>query len=343
MKSFNYLLLPIVLALVACQSLEKDNADVGFSESMALQDGMILLNNCEPIDNMVLSDSLLWIAGPDRKELLHIYDISGKLIVSGMSIGHGGDDVLEVSSIRSVNGNIYIYDSRGGIIAEVIYTEGKLNVNRIVREMRFYDDAILLPDSSMLLLPLNSSTAYVLLDRENNMIDSLSYFPPKPDGISEETHYLACTGMLAYSPTDTTFARAVAYDGGIDFFAIRNGSISHMARYANFDMSYTTYQGEGMLPVPSDESRVGYAYVYATPAHFYASYSEKKSLDNPTALSNEIHVFDHNGKPQYKMLFKNSIQALAVSDDDTQLYVTEVDNDDNIRVKHYMLKSKSNK
>lgn len=343
MKSFNYTFLAIVLTLASCQSNDKDNGEVDFSESVTLQDGNVLVSNCDPVDYMVLCDSLLWIAGQDQNELLHVYDVSGKLLDSGMSIGQGGDDVLEVSSIRSINGKIYVYDSRGGVIDEVVCRDGKLDATGIVRDMRFQDDAFMLPDSSMLALPLNSSNAYVMLDSEGSILDSLSYFPPKPDGISDATHYLACTGKLAYSPADTTFARTVAYDGGIDFFAVKNGRISHTARYANFDMVYTTYRDEGKFPVPSDESRIGYSHVYATPDHFYASYSVQKCLYNPTGMSTEIHVFDHNGKPQYKMLFEHPIQAFAVSEDDAHLYVAEADNDDDTVIKHYILQSKPNK
>ncbi len=60
-------------------------------------------------------------------------------------------------------------------------------------------------------------------------------------------------------------------------------------------------------------------------------------------MSNEIHVFDHNGKPQYKMLFEHPIQAFAVSEDDAHLYVAEADNDDDTVIKHYILQSKPNK
>lgn len=337
-RSVYLVVLGLIFLSTGCKNgLSDEAAEADFAETKTLQDGVILIDDCEPVGNMVLGDSLLWLAGSDNSELLHLYTISGKPVAAGMSIGQGGDDVLELSSIHPVDSKIYVYDSNGGVISELEYADGKVNVDRRVSDMRFYDDAIVLPDSSVMALPLNSDNAYAVFDRHNNMVDSLSYFPPKPAGISDRTHHLACTGMLAYSPADTMFARTIVYDGGIDFFSVKDGRIAHKARHANFDMAYSTLNGQGMLPVPSDESRVGYSYVYATPSRFYASYSEDKCLDNPAAMSSEIHVFDHNGKLQYKLLTDKRIQSFAVSDDDSQLYVAEVDNDDNITVKRYTL------
>ena len=66
--------------MASCQSNDKDNGEVGFSESVTVQDGSVLVSNCDPVDYMVLCDSLLWIAGQDQNELLHVYDVSGSFL-----------------------------------------------------------------------------------------------------------------------------------------------------------------------------------------------------------------------------------------------------------------------
>ena len=53
--------------------------------------------------------------------------------------------------------------------------------------------------------------------KNGKLTDSLSYYPAKPDGVSDFTHALACVGTLAVEENGKHFARALAYDGGIDF------------------------------------------------------------------------------------------------------------------------------
>lgn len=316
--------LSVLFVFSSCQQ-KVDTDEVEFPRTITAEKSEVCISDCGYVEGMLLTDSLLWILREEDNGLLHVYDLSGNPKLSGIRIGQGGEDVLEVSSLRQIEGNVYLYDARGGTLSKILYSDSILKPERMRRELLLYDDAVMLSDDVELILPVNNANSYVLMNSQGTTTDSLSYFPPKPDGINDKTHYLACTGLLAYSPFDTTFIRSVAYDGGIDFFSVKNGKIYHTNRQALFDMQYATLGNDGLIPVPSDESQMGYTSLYSTPEHFYALFSGEKCLDDTQPLSKEIHVFNHLGIPQYKICFPNSISTFAVSADNRDIYVFEID------------------
>lgn len=130
----------------------------------------------------------------------------GKTGSSGIGLGQGNGNMLEMTSMHiGSDSSIEVYDRRNGKIYGIISDDGKLGLEERSANLRLLDDARLLPDGNLLTLPLNSEISYKILDCNNETIDSLSYFPPNPDGISDFTHQLACTGTLALSPDGKNF------------------------------------------------------------------------------------------------------------------------------------------
>ena len=319
---------------VACSQPAKKDTDA--TTVCKPTGGETIMNDIYPVDHILCVDSLLYLAQDDDDAMVQVYDDSGNLVASGITIGQGKDDVLEISSVHSGDRKVYLYDSRMGKIHSVSVAGGKLTSAVLCGGLRLFDDAVLLPDSTLLVATVNSNNSYLLIDESGTVTDSLSYFPAKPDGIADETHHLACSGELAYSQTDSTFARILAYDGGIDFFRIFGGHISHTGRHALFDMEYTTLNGDSRLPVPSEDSKVGYLNLCVTPKYYYTSFSGSKISENPDALCDEIHVFDHQGNLQYKIMLENPVVTFCVSRDDRQLFVVEND-DEIVSVKKYIM------
>jgi hypothetical protein len=315
------------------KSIEQDEvADENLTEANAWNKDFV------SVDNMIITDTIVWVHSEQNDEkLLYAYNLNGNLLASGISVGNGKDEVLELSSLRSDNnGKPVIYDGRSGKLYHVIRDGNSLKLETVRDDLRLLDDVVSLANDAILTLPTNSKISYALYDSKQARIDSLSYFPPKPDGIDDNTHQLACTGQLAFAQNDNTFVRAIVYDGGLGFFKVDKNKVEFVNRFSLFDMNYGVLQANVNLPIPNEKSQTGYAYVYATPKYFYASFSEAKAEDNPEGLTKEIQVFDHHGKQVKRLHLNSEIGAFAVTADDTKLFVAQA-NEDNTTISTYKL------
>ena len=111
--------------------------------------------------------------------------------------------------------------------------------------------------------------------KNGKLTDSLSYYPAKPDGVSDFTHALACVGTLAVEENGKHFARALAYDGGIDFFGVDNGRLCHISRYERFGMDYDVLDVGQQVPTLSPTTRVGFSDPAVSTRRYYVLYSEE--------------------------------------------------------------------
>lgn len=167
-----------------------------------------------------------------------------------------------------------------------------------------------------------------MIDSLGNICDSLSYFPPAPDNVDPFTHSLACTGHLALNKDSLSFIRALAYDGGVDFFRIKDGKIIHQNRFENFPMEYSVMNYSGAsVPVPSAESRSGFINVAASDNSFYASFSGSKSLDNPSGIANTIYKFDLNGNLISIYNLDQYIRSFSVTPADSEIIALSPDSE----------------
>jgi len=308
------------------------------TDSICLTQSRIWNDSYLSVDNILITDSVVWIfTDQSDGHILHACNLSGQMVAEGLEYGNGPDEVLELSSIHPLKGdNIAVYDSRKGRIFSVTGDGPHLRLSTLRDSLRMLDDALLLTEHSVLALPLNTAVSYVILGADNVTVDSLSHFPPKPDGIDNRVHILACTGMIAYSDRSKRFVRSIAYDGGLDFFDISDSKLKFVKRHSVFDMAYGVMRSSVDLPVPDENSRVGYSNVYATQGYFYASFSDSKALDNPSGLSNEIHMFDHDGNIIKRIILDKKVGPFAVTPDDSRLFVSS-ENDDKTLICTYEL------
>jgi hypothetical protein len=339
MKSIKFLVLSfIALAALSCtNNKSKDNTTEVVDES--LSDATIWNSDFIKVDNILITDSIVWVHSEQAEEqLLYAYNLNGELLASGIGLGNGKDELLELTALHTDNnGNPTIYDSKVGKIYNVVRDGNTLKLETAREQLRMFDDAIALADGTTLTLPTNSKISYALCDKNQAHTDSLSYFPPKPDGVDDATHQLACTGKLAYAPNDNTFVRAIVYDGGLGFFKINNNKIEFAHRHSIFDMNYGVLNAGVNIPIPNEQSQTGYVFVYATPKYFYASFSEAKAEENPEGLAKEIHMFDHEGNQVKRLLFDEEIGTFAVTADDSKLFTAKAATEDNTPISVYEL------
>lgn len=317
-----YLISLLLFVSFGC-SRKKDIPERCDFEVVHVTGGVTLGDFHNPINQMVASDSVLWVSSEHGvKSIMYAYSFDGNLLSTGVTYGRGPGEILELTSLHPLQkGRVALYDGRAGRL-NLLSVNGTNIKSDILRDSLFlYDDAVILPGGRIVTLPVHSSVSYVLSDLDGDAIASLSYFPPKPKTIDENTHILACTGALAVAPDGKSMARAIAYDGGLDFFCIDDDRLSHKKRYSLFEMDYDALDGRVKLPIPNNNSRTGYSSLCSTDKYIYASYSEAKVLDNPDGECKEIHVFDYEGNPVCKLLLDRVFSSFTVTPEDNFVFV----------------------
>ena len=269
---------------------------------------------------LAAGDDSLWIAGEGTSSsMLFLLTDRGELVAKGVHIGNGPGEVLEVTSLHRVRNRTYLYDGRGGKVCEVQRRDTVLYAVPLDMQKRLCDDLIPLSDNAYLVLPVTQAYSYALADKNGKLTDSLSYYPAKPDGVSDFTHALACVGTLAVEENGKHFARALAYDGGIDFFGVDNGRLCHISRYERFGMDYDVLDVGQQVPTLSPTTRVGFSDPAVSTRRYYVLYSEELAVDNPTKETCTVCSFDMEGRPLCLYQLDRRISAMTVMPDDDLL------------------------
>lgn len=337
-KKITTILLSIsIIPFFGCTSKDTKEKNSDF-ETIKLTEYEEFNNTLLSANEIALSDSGLFVYSKQgESDIIHVLSPNGELIASGIGFGNGPDEVLEVASLHPIQKDMALYDGKKGKIYKLSVNGKDIELEEVANSQFLHDDAVVLPNKLILTLPVNRPYSYSLTDAEGSMVDSISYFPPKPEGIDDNTHRLACTGHMAISPNGENMVRAVAYDGGVDFFSLKDGKIKHKKRYSKFNMEYGALEGKISVPIPTDESRTGYSFLYATDKHFYASFSDLKALDNPGGECLEIHVFDMDGNPEYKLILDKSFTTFAVDKKEENLYISSSDDEENTIIYKYKI------
>lgn len=269
---------------------------------------------------LAAGDDSLWIAGEGTSSsMLFLLTDRGELVAKGVHIGNGPGEVLEVTSLHRVGNRTYLYDGRGGKVCEVQRRDTVLYAVPLDIQKRLCDDLVPLSDNAYLVLPVTQAYSYALADKNGKLTDSLSYYPAKPDGVSDFTHALACVGTLAVEENGKHFARALAYDGGIDFFGVDNGRLLHISRYERFGMDYDVLDVGQQVPTLSPTTRVGFSDLAVSTRRYYVLYSEELAVDNPTKETCTVCSFDMEGRPLCLYQLDRRISAMTVMPDEDLL------------------------
>lgn len=286
------------------------------------------------VDIVYWTDSMFFIhQSYDSKN--PIYGLSENSVIRGASMGQGPDDVLEINSLKwSTDNGLYLYDGLKGRICFYQIYDSALIMKKAIDVPRLLDDAVII-NNTVLIFPTTKEYSVAIMDKDGAVIDSLAYFPPKPDGISQQVHALACTGVTAELSTGE-FARCVAYDGGVDFYMLENNKLKHINRFSLFNMEYGQINQGMNVPVPSSESKTGFSMVKSSTDKFYAAFSEKLALENSEGLCNRIYQFSKNGELEHIYILDCEFKDFTVNADNTELYIL-TDLNDNEIIKTYLL------
>ncbi len=257
----------------------------------------------KPSHLLVLSNSVI-VTGNDN--IISVFDRDFTLRFRKGGTGQGPQEFMQIFSIDSLNDNeICLYDSNLGIVRAMNFKDSTLDMRTLIDGIPFRYQVSPLNDDKFLSLNIQTDNSYEILDNNGILIDSLSYWPTKPEKISEFTHHLACTGPACISKDRHMAVRSIWANGKIDCFAIDNTGLKHLWNNGFFDMEYDVEHSSVDLPKSNENTRVGYVYTSFGKNCILASYSGSL-IDEGTEIK-EIHQYSLDGKPQIKYLLEDGI------------------------------------
>ncbi|MCM1111004.1 MAG: hypothetical protein NC336_07350 [Clostridium sp.] len=298
-----------------CGKMEGEKYDAYLSDcdTIASFDG---LNVFDP-DIIFVKDSLHVLS---TEYVLYIYNSESGRLSELITVGDGPCDVVDYTSVGTAGDTmIWAYDGNVGK-SVLINLDGFDRYAMTLPKLRMLNELQPISDCRLIGAPYGKPSGYYLFDLDGNIVDSLSYFPPKPKNISDWTHTFACSGHIAVSPDGHYFARSVAKDGGIDFFEFKNDKIYNIARYAEFNMEYTTDDNSRYpLPVTTEKSRCGYFSLTPTNRGFMALFSPLPIRDNENFAATEIHMFSFDGLLEKKLKLEFPLSSIAFDSSTKQI------------------------
>ena len=250
----------------------------------------------------------------------------GDLIQSFGRRGNGPEEFNQVTSF-------FVRDSN----SIDLYDQGR---NRLVQSSNFENvKGLWVCDKSLDLVTPISDSLYVcaavfdsastyLMDKKGLIIDQSFYFPPKKECVPLLSHSMAMSGVLVGSISSSYFAKASAFDGGIDVFQIERNKIIHKWRFSNFDMEYDIIQEYNNVPAPNDNTRRGYIDIFIGRDKIYALFSGKRFLDSYSSAGNLIHVFDFNGNHNELLVLEKEASMFTIDEENLILYAFRKQIDD---------------
>lgn len=297
---------------------KNDSADVDLTYHLSIDSIVNLEKDGIMSPSHIITTSYGLVIGSDIRDSCSIAILSNNNVIKGIRYGGGPNEIYELTSLRSTDDSLFIYDSKKGILSRVIKSVNALTLSYVIEGIRLLDDAVMIDDNVMT-IHVDKPYSYALSSKDRVLVDSLLYFPPSPKNVNLFTRSLNNTGSLACISPNKLFARCTAFDGGVDFFEISRDSIKHISRHALFNKDYSV-GADGISPSPTEKTRMGYTQVKSSDSMFYASFSGDRAFDNPEGLTNEIHVFSPEGKILARYILDCNISEFDVSKDDSYIY-----------------------
>lgn len=315
--------------IFGCNRLDSSTESNFFDKHISHCDTIVSLDDLNIFEPKITAakDSTVVLS---TENVLYAYDFATRNLTELISVGDGPNSVVDFTSIGlSETGNVWVYDGNVGKYITVRLDDLSKEM-AMTPTLRMLNELQPISDQRFIGVPYGKSVGFYLFNKEGEVIDSLAYFPPKPKNVSDWTHTFACSGPIAISADGHHFARSVTKDGGIDFFKYENDRISHISRYAEFDMDYST-DGNKEYPVPvtTDKSKCGYYSVANTPDGFIALFSSSPIHENRDFAATEIHSFSNDGILKNKIKLDFPITSIAFDTATNKVFGVSAATDDN--------------
>lgn len=264
-------------------------------------------------------DSLLILEAEDG---VFAYDYKRNRNFSTVSLGQGPKEVVDITSVgRCGKSGVWHYD---GNVGKGILYDIQNHSDSVIssKTIRILNELQPIGTSHLIGAPYGGKNGFYLYNSNGTVkLDSLDYFPPKPKGVSEWTHAMACSGTIAVANDGQHFARSVSRDGGIDFFKRDDDKIEFINRFSYFDPVYNVTEDEYPVPYTSEKSQIGFfSLTYLPDNSIAALFSEAKIKECNPFSSQWIYIFSPNGKLKSIYHSPKSLYSIASTPNSNSLW-----------------------
>ena len=339
MKKKTLLLSIMIILLSGCS--DNKNRPFDPTEKLTLSNPTIIdisENTINPYDIEAYGEYVAFLDW-DLNKYLKLYNSKGEFIDSYAHKGKAPNEFLMVNSIDifEIDGitNIGLQDFNGRK-----YSKMPLKDDETFSKQFDYKGMIpymkRISDGNFIASTTSDTASFILLDHNGTPLDKIINLPPKPEGVSEKVHaFIMSMPLIASSRNSANFISTTQYDGGLDFFAVKDDKIEHKWRFSQFNMDYDA--GEYGSPTANINSRTAYTQLDITKDKVYALFTNVNHKEESGYSGNIIHVFNYDGDHLQEITIDQKVIYMAIDENNERLYCTIMDEDENQKLLIYNL------
>ena len=287
MKKKTLLLSIMIILLSGCS--DNKNRPFDPTEKLTLSNPTIIdisENTINPYDIEAYGEYVAFLDW-DLNKYLKLYNSKGKAPNEFLMVN--SIDIFEIDGIT----NIGLQDFNGRK-----YSKMPLKDDETFSKQFDYKGMIpymkRISDGNFIASTTSDTASFILLDHNGTPLDKIINLPPKPEGVSEKVHaFIMSMPLIASSRNSANFISTTQYDGGLDFFAVKDDKIEHKWRFSQFNMDYDA--GEYGSPTANINSRTAYTQLDITKDKVYALFTNVNHKEESGYSGNIIHVFNYDG------------------------------------------------
>jgi hypothetical protein len=247
------------------------------------------------------------------------------------------------------NNSFYISYDPAGMVAKYMMDSLSLNIDEKPINLTTYEipDAFfsrVIPVNDTLFLgagTYQSKYQFVLFNSKNDILDyGIEIYNSDESSYNIYHKFLSNQGVLQKHPTKNKFVYSINYSSNIDFIEVRNNEIHSINSLRLRNPKNSPYSdGEINRILPDEKSPIGYIDIATDENYIYALYTDKKMVKENgmgnTFSSNYMLVFDWEGKPVKKLLFKDDVHYIAINEKKRKIYAAVIMNNKGWNVATY--------
>lgn len=278
----------------------------------------------------------------ENEKIVHLADLqTGEVKASALAKGRGPDEILITNPSTDIfNGELYLLDIMSEKIMKAGISDGDITIENVMKlnskQPMFFVNMQAINDSLFVIFASNTAPrrSILLIDKNNNILDSLAYYPYEDEKINQTS--MNFNVEMRLSPDKKhLFISCNQYDC-ISKYEIQENKIVPIKKMFFIEPKYTVKDGRPVRPENyvyfNSSIRAGEKYIYVTidPESIKEYRERQKKADGSGARKwaqpcndNYILVFDYDLKLVQSYLTQSNIFDFTLTPDPSVLYASD--------------------
>ena len=310
----------ILFELPSCGRTNSSASDMLFEQTDSIAWTVLGGDDIIPFANdMLVTDSSIYVLGLANGKWLHIYNQEGKLSTSKLSQGKSSEEAVNAIDMNIESDTLLsVYDHDISAV-KILNTDtweidNSINLHNslpVVWQASTIGKDLVLVNHPSIKGEEDMVRGFSIVDAKSDKV--ISTYDSIPDVFKDNPMMLMAQENLSVAPDGVHFVSVTGLGGTIETFEVKDGNIHPLYSSVVFPLDFVDVNGmKQIVPDPI----LGFFSVCAADDYWLASYAGTKNDKDLT----KIGIWDWKGKPIRGIKTDKLIMKLAISPDGRQLY-----------------------